>query len=374
MGNVLIQIFVRGFYKKYAKLFFIVFCLIASYFLFIQIAGVFLEHNRDFWTLFLALQFATEPLFILIFWIISFLFIALVYRFISSEIQTQKLEFLKYTFFVLDRKERIKSWLKIFSLINLPILIYGLFSLLIGYVLLGRLTGFWSILYILLLNFIMIYWIDFNRFKIKNHNRIAAFYSSINPKEYYWIFNLINQLKTNLTLFVGTKSVCIISIVVIVKYFGITIEGFTWNVLIFLSLIVALLNSILIYQDVVFEGRKMKFILTLPFSRLQKFFNSIPYFLILILPEGILTIYFFDFGKFLVVLISLMIFVLFIKSTIMAIGKQPLKVIKILSLFFFVSFILLLYKGQLIVVILSFGFSYFLYLRNYRLEKFDRIT
>lgn len=374
MGNVLIQIFVRGFYKKYAKLFFIVFCLIASYFLFIQIAGVFLEHNRDFWTLFLALQFATEPLFILIFWIISFLFISLVFRFISSEIQTQKLEFLKYTFFVLDRKERIKSWLRIFSLINLPILIYGLFSLLVGYVLLGKLTGFWSILYILLLNFIMIYWIDFNRFNIKNHNRIAAFYSSINPKEYYWIFNLINQLKTNLTLFVGTKVVCIISIVVIVKYFGIAVEGFTWNVLIFLSLIVALLNSILIYQDVVFEGSKMKFILTFPFSRPQKFFNSLPYYLILILPEGILTIYFFDFGKFLVILVSLLIFVLFIKSTIMAIGKQPLKVIKILSLFFFVSFILLLYKGQLIVVILSFGFSYFLYLRNYRLEKFDSIS
>lgn len=374
MGNVLIQIFVRGFYKKYAKLFFIVFCLIASYFLFIQIAGVFLEHNRDFWTLFLALQFATEPLFILIFWIISFLFISLVFRFISSEIQTQKLEFLKYTFFVLDRKERIKSWLRIFSLINLPILIYGLFSLLVGYVLLGKLTGFWSILYILLLNFIMIYWIDFNRFNIKNHNRIAAFYSSINPKEYYWIFNLINQLKTNLTLFVGTKVVCIISIVVIVKYFGIAVEGFTWNVLIFLSLIVALLNSILIYQDVVFEGSKMKFILTFPFSRPQKFFNSLPYYLILILPEGILTIYFFDFGKFLVVLVSLLIFVLFIKSAIMAIGKQPLKVIKILSLFFFVSFILLLYKGQLIVVILSFGFSYFLYLRNYRLEKFDSIS
>ena len=374
MGNVLIQIFVRGFYKKYAKLFFIVFCLIASYFLFIQIAGVFLEHNRDFWTLFLALQFATEPLFILIFWIISFLFITLVFRFISSEIQTQKLEFLKYTFFVLDRKERIKSWLRIFSLINLPILIYGLFSLLVGYVLLGKLTGFWSILYILLLNFIMIYWIDFNRFNIKNHNRIAAFYSSIDPKEYYWIFNLINQLKTNLTLFVGTKVVCIISIVVIVKYFGIAGEGFTWNVLIFLSLIVALLNSILIYQDVVFEGSKMKFILTFPFSRPQKFFNSLPYYLILILPEGILTIYFFDFGKFLVVLVSLLIFVLFIKSTIMAIGKQPLKVIKILSLFFFVSFILLLYKVQLIVVILSFGFSYFLYLRNYRLEKFDSIS
>lgn len=374
MGNVLIQIFVRGFYKKYAKLFFIVFCLIASYFLFIQIAGVFLEHNRDFWTLFLALQFATEPLFILIFWIISFLFISLVFRFISSEIQTQKLEFLKYTFFVLDRKERIKSWLRIFSLINLPILIYGLFSLLVGYVLLGKLTGFWSILYILLLNFIMIYWIDFNRFNIKNHNRIAAFYSSIDPKEYYWIFNLINQLKTNLTLFVGTKVVCIISIVVIVKYFGIAVEGFTWNVLIFLSLIVALLNSILIYQDVVFEGSKMKFILTFPFSRPQKFFNSLPYYLILILPEGILTIYFFDFGKFLVVLVSLLIFVLFIKSAIMAIGKQPLKVIKILSLFFFVSFILLLYKGQLIVVILSFGFSYFLYLRNYRLEKFDSIS
>ena len=374
MGNVLIQIFVRGFYKKYAKLFFIVFCLIASYFLFIQIAGVFLEHNRDFWTLFLALQFATEPLFILIFWIISFLFITLVFRFISSEIQTQKLEFLKYTFFVLDRKERIKSWLRIFSLINLPILIYGLFSLLVGYVLLGKLTGFWSILFILLLNFIMIYWIDFNRFNIKNHNRIAAFYSSINPKEYYWIFNLINQLKTNLTLFVGTKVVCIISIVVIVKYFGIAVEGFTWNVLIFLSLIVALLNSILIYQDVVFEGSKMKFILTFPFSRPQKFFNSFPYYIILILPEGILTIYFFDFGKFLVVLVSLLIFVLFIKSTIMAIGKQPLKVIKILSLFFFVSFILLLYKGQLIVVILSFGFSYFLYLRNYRLEKFDSIS
>ena len=374
MGNVLIQIFVRGFYKKYAKLFFIVFCLIASYFLFIQIAGVFLEHNRDFWSLFLALQFATEPLFILIFWIISFLFITLVFRFISSEIQTQKLEFLKYTFFVLDRKERIKSWLRIFSLINLPILIYGLFSLLVGYVLLGKLTGFWSILYILLLNFIMIYWIDFNRFNIKNHNRLAAFYSSIDPKEYYWIFNLINQLKTNLTLFVGTKVVCIISIVVIVKYFGIAVEGFTWNVLIFLSLIVALLNSILIYQDVVFEGSKMKFILTFPFSRPQKFFNSLPYYLILILPEGILTIYFFDFGKFLVVLVSLLIFVLFIKTTIMAIGKQPLKVIKILSLFFFVSFILLLYKGQLIVVILSFGFSYFLYLRNYRLEKFDSIS
>ncbi|SDK91991.1 Uncharacterised protein [Sphingobacterium mizutaii] len=374
MGNVLIQIFVRGFYKKYAKLFFIVFCLIASYFLFIQIAGVFLEHNRDFWTLFLALQFATEPLFILIFWIISFLFITLVFRFISSEIQTQKLEFLKYTFFVLDRKERIKSWLRIFSLINLPILIYGLFSLLVGYVLLGKLTGFWSILYILLLNFIMIYWIDFNRFNIKNHNRIAAFYSSINPKEYYWIFNLINQLKTNLTLFVGTKVVCIISIVVIVKYFGIAVEGFTWNVLIFLSLIVALLNSILIYQNVVFEGSKMKFILTFPFSRPQKFFNSFPYYIILILPEGILTIYFFDFGKFLVVLISLLIFILFIKSAMMAIGKQPLKVIKILSLFFFVSFILLLYKGQLIVVILSFGFSYFLYLRNYRLEKFDSIS
>ncbi len=374
MGNVLIQIFVRGFYKKYAKLFFIVFCLIASYFLFIQIAGVFLEHNRDFWTLFLALQFATEPLFILIFWIISLLFISLVFRFISSEIQTQKLEFLKYTFFVLDRKERIKSWLRIFSLINLPILIYGLFSLLVGYVLLGKLTGFWSILFILLLNFIMIYWIDFNRFNIKNHNRIAAFYSSINPKEYYWIFNLINQLKTNLTLFVGTKVVCIISIVVIVKYFGIAVEGFIWNVLIFLSLIVALLNSILIYQDVVFEGSKMKFILTFPFSRPQKFFNSFPYYIILILPEGILTIYFFDFGKFLVVLISLLIFILFIKSAIMAIGKQPLKVIKILSLFFFVSFILLLYKGQLIVVILSFGFSYFLYLRNYRLEKFDSIS
>lgn len=369
MNKFLTRVLVSEFYKKYTKLFFISFCLFASYFLFIQIAGVFLSHNRDFWTLFLPLKFATDPLFILFFWIIAFCYAILAFRFVNNEIKSKKLEFLKCTFFTIEKSKRLKSWLLLFSLIYLPILLFSLYSTIVGLVILKSLNGFWTLLFCLILLLFLVFLTDSRRFSSKeSFGKLGILIQNLNPKNNKWLLNLIHMYKSMAPIWIGSKILGIITIIIVANYFNTDGDNIAFKAIVFCSLSIALFSSILIYQDSVFEGTKMKFYLNFPMSKYQRFLKPFPFFLIMMIPEEVVSIIYFDGINFLVFLFSLLIFMLFIKTMVLSIGNRPMLILKVLFTFFFMAIILMLYDLSIVLLILTVIISYYLFSNNYQYE------
>ncbi len=369
MTKMLINIFVTDFYKKYAKLFFFSFCLFVSYFLFIQIAGVFLDHSRDFWTLFLSLQFATEPIFILIFWILAFLYILLSIRYLMTELVSRKLEFLRYTFFTKNIQRRYTAWLIVIALINFPILFYSLYSFTIAFVILGKFSGLWTILFVIFLCLLSVVSIDFSSRRPISERPISNIVLSLNIQRYFFAINLINLFKNKFHLIVAVKTLCFLAIFITSNYMEYESDEINFKILLFLSLTISSFTTVILYNDFLFEGSKLIFSLNFPLSRIERFLKCIPFFLVLMIPEEIFSITQFGLLRSIIITLTLLVFLLMIRSGILAIGNRPMLILKTLTVFYFISLLLLLYNLLYTVLVLSFLIALILFIRNYKFEK-----
>jgi len=366
---MLINIFVKGFYKKYAKLFFFSFCLFASYFLFIQIAGVYLSHTRDFWTLFISLQFATEPIFILLFGILSLWYMILSFSYLKKELNTKKLDFLKYTFFTNGTSSRYKTWLVIVALINLPVLFYSFYSFIIGFIVLNKFTGAYTVLYVIFLCLLSIVGLDFlGKKPISDKKFINNLVLSLNLNWFSTIINLANLFKNKLLAVIAVKAFCILTMIIIANYMEINTHELNFKILFFTALTIASFTTIILYNDFLFEGNRLMFSLNFPISKIGRFLKAIPFFLILMIPEEIVSFIQFDFIASIIFIITLLVFLLIIRSGIFAVGNRPMLILKILTIFYFITLLLLLYNLFYLILIISIMFALILFMKNYKFE------
>ena len=366
MEAIIIQVFAASFFKRYAKQFFIGFCLLFSYFILIQLAGVFLANTRDYWTLFLSMSIGTEPLFIGLFWIISILYFLFGMNHILKISKAEENTFLRFTFNCSDRKTRWKLLMIAFSIINSPILLYCIYSTTIAYIIRGNLFGIITFIFLLILIFIEVIYIDRTAFKPrKNSNPISLTLISIS----YSSIKLYNLLQNNLSLLIILKFFNLLALFVFAKLAGLDLGKLDLRSCAFLALMLATFSSILIYKDFLFEGNRMLFTLNFPYSRFSQYVRIIPYLMLLLVPEIIFLFYFYNFLFSIHTIIILIAFLLIIRSIIYGIGNNPMDIIKIISIYAFTALFFILYDLTIPFVVFSILISLVLFYKFYQFEK-----
>ena len=369
MIKSLVDIFAGSFYKKYAKQFFIGFCLLLSYFLFIQIAGVFLKNTRDYWSLFLSLSIGSEPLFIGLYWIFSISFMVFGKNHVCNQIRLPENDFLRFTLNCLSLRSRWSIWLIIISIINSPIILYCIYSTCISYLIQGNLTGLLSVSFLSLITIIEIYLIDnfaFSPKKTLTQKSIPKFFSfavSINSIKLY------NIIRNNLSVLLVVKFSGILVIYVFTNLTGLDLTGIDIKASALLAIILASFSSIILYKDYLFDGTKMIFSLNFPHSKLIRYMRNSPLYLILLIPELTLLWINLNFFSTLMIALILLALLLVIRSIIYCIGNHSMNVIKAVSIYFFIAFFFILYNYFIPFLFFSILISIPLFCKYYQCEN-----
>ena len=364
MPNSFLQIFSKGFYKKYTKSLLLFFTMVVSYCFYMQTAGVFLTESSDYWNLFVSIKVLTEPIFALFFCLIAFAYTGLGIRYIASEMAKEPNQFLYYTFRGMPKGLRWRTWMLTMFLIQLPLFVYILYSLAVGYDQVGAQYGFLIIIFLVTINCGASMYID--RLSRKHHRpakpKSMRQFSSI-PLN---LVLLMNHFHNNRIILMVTKILVLLT-VYLFMYSSINHDA---RLLALLALILACFNGGLLYQDFVLQSQRMAFTLNFPYKTFRRFMEPIPYYILLISPEIILVIAtsdnFFDFGLFAV---FYLVFLLLFRSVILSIGNLPLQVSKALMLCFFTGLLFILYQAMILWIVLSLLAAILLFYKFFRYGK-----
>lgn len=361
MQSSFLQIFSKGFYKKYTKSLLLFFTMVVSYCFYMQTAGVFLTESSDYWNMFVSIKVLTEPIFALSFCVIAFLYTGLGIRYITSEMTKESNQFLYYTFMGMPKGLRWKTWMLTMFLIQLPLLVYTIYSLVVGYYQVGIQYGFLIIIFLAVLNFGASTYID--RLS-KNYYRPAKSKSrrlfSLIPLN---LTLLINHLHNNRIILVLTK-ILVLMTVYCFMHSSINHDSRLAGLL---ALILACFNGAILYQDFLFQSQRMAFTLNFPYKMFKRFMEPIPYYILLISPEIILVIVASDhFLYFCLFTVFYLVFLLLFRSLILSIGNLPLQVSKAFMLCFFTGLLFILYQATIVLSALSLLVAILLFNKFFR--------
>ncbi|WP_437919731.1 hypothetical protein [Sphingobacterium sp. LRF_L2] len=366
MRSTFLQIFVKGFYKRYTKSFLLSFVMVSSYFLYMQTAGVFLTETADYWTMFVSIKLLTEPLFVLLFCLIAIFYACLAVRYVRIEIAKKSNQFLYYTFMGMPKGQRWKIWMITVLLIQLPLFIYVLYSLFVGYYYCTAPPyGLPILLFLTAVNVGTVICMDtLSRTHSSTRQSKKSLGTRFIPLN---LVLLINHCYNNKLVLIATK----ILVLVTVFLFKEPLADLDFRLTILLALILACFNSALLYQDFVFQSQRMAFMLNFPKTIFHRFIETSLYYSILISPEivyaTIASNFFLGVGVF---TLSYLIFLHFVKSLILSVGNRPLKISKAITLYFFVGLTLILYEATILLMILSLLVAVLLFYKYFQYSKF----
>ncbi|MVZ67021.1 hypothetical protein GQF61_14260 [Sphingobacterium sp. DK4209] len=370
MLRTLALVFGKTFYKKYAKLFIICFCLIFSYFFFMQIAGVFLFNSRDFWSLFLSIQVAMDPIFMLGFVVFATLYALFALNFMREELRTAKNQFLKHSFFILTKGKRWKRLAIVFLVINLPILLYSIYAAFVASILYHDFKGWLVAIYSISIAIISM--LVFDRFAFRyslNENISTRLAWMIRPNWPMFTINLLALGRGSSGLILIVKSIGILLLLVAFRLSHLNPEEFDTRFISFLALSLASVNAMLVYRDFLFQRSKMRFVLNFPLSVSQRYWAAVPFLCILLIPEFIFSSINLPIVSCLFFILASLIFILAIRTLISNIGNKPLMVLKVCGVCYFIGLILVLYNFSFFLMLFAFLYSFLFFRRCYRYEQ-----
>ncbi|MGH2624001.1 MAG: hypothetical protein ACRDE7_10065, partial [Sphingobacterium sp.] len=309
-------------------------------------------------------------IFIGLFWLFSLFYALFFSKYIRNQLREEKNEFLQYTLNGIPARSRISFWIIVTLVGFIPLLLYACYSLSIGLYIAKNYGGLLTVLFVMGLVAITVVYTDNLRLTTSKENTDLSFtYAHQFNHSRLNLFNLFNHLNYNLPTFIVTKLVCLLTIYILINLFDLEESANNIRYLIFITMTIASINSALLYQDFIFEGKKLLFMLNFPYRKIQRFIFILPHYLLLILPEFIYLAVSLKFHLSIIAICSCMIFLLWIRSLILLVGNTPLSVIKSISAYYFVIFIFILYGFHFFALLCTLIASFLLFSRYYSYEK-----
>jgi len=287
LTNVLIKIFVRGFYRQHAGSLLFFFVGIFSYCFFIQVLNQ--THlnpaDRIIQNLLFVLTLLNSPPLVILVLLVWIGFTIKSYRYILGELEFPVNQFLFFSSTALERLKVFSSWLVVQSLISLPILIFAFFALVVGVIYRQYLTPFLILAFVLILNVSAAGFLTRRLFKIERFQ--YSVFSKIarhKRKPFYTLFLFHALDKLPLTLFI-TKAFSV-GLIVGVSYLLSNINNnFTVAGLVGLSISIA--HTFLLFESLRFEIESIPFVRNFPWTKSKIYLNWSATIGLLILPECI---------------------------------------------------------------------------------------
>lgn len=368
LTNVLLKIFVTGFFRAHSGMLIFLFGTLISYCFFINTLGHIPIWAFAEWNLAITLSLVTNPFILLVFFFICLGYSAKSVQYIATQLSLKQHEFLYYSCSSLTKFNQYKSWFNVQLNIFLPLWVYALFATIIGvsygyYIIpslillfLFTLTAIDAFIYLRIINstlnvntpslllrlttkwhkpFFLLY-----TFHVFNNNKLAYLVTKISS----WIFMI-----GIVTLFSDLKHDPIIPTIII--------------------LFIITIHCVLIYNEYHFNETALYFSHNLPISKKMLFVGFSTNYLILMLPELlwlitkyqlIVTAGVFCFGLSLLLLY---------RSLPYFLGFDIKKFIVCVFLLFNVFFIAILYHYVWYLIAINLITGYTLFIKSYLNES-----
>ena len=366
LSKVLVKIFAKGFYKVHAGLLLFLFVTIILYCFYIEVLNQ-THLSPDEIILFnlsFVLSLISSPVlgvFVAIVWLG---FTVKSWNYISTQILIPENQFLFYSSNAIKKSEQFRSWLLVQLIISLPIIIYGLFALVVGIVFDYYLIPIIILTYAFLLACIsaLVYMKTTNSLLNAYQKAFYLKFTTNWRKPFFslFIYHSLNNLQVTLAI---TK---LLSFVMIIggTFFLADVQN-DLRVTGLITLEIVLSNCMLLYQSYHFETTQLIFSRNFPYSRGKIFLNQILNYLLITFPENIwLIVNFHPFESSALILFNLGTG-MFFRSMLYLIKPDIKKYIYRVFYLFLLFFLLIMFNLIWILIPVNLLLSFFIFYKQY---------
>jgi hypothetical protein len=370
LTTVLIKIFVKGFYRVHSGIFIFLLVTVLMYFFFIEVLNqTHLPPDQIIlYNLMLVLTLLSSPVMVTLVFIVWLGFTVKSWNYITGQMLIPSNQFLFYSSTSFNKVDQFKSWFIAQLTLSLPLICYGLFSLVIGIIFDYYIIPVIILLYILLLSAVsaMVYVRHANRLININGKSVLSLIVGNWSKPFFslFLYHVFDRLKITLIV---TK---LLSYGIIVgSFYLLTDVNDNLGVAAITVLGIITAHAILIYQSYRFEESYLSFSRNFPYSRIKIYSSWTVTYLLLTLPENIWILSAFDFEiGFALVIFNLgtgMLFRNLLYIVTLDIKKFIYRVFFVFNLFFMI----ILLKLFWLLVPLNVLISVIMFDRNYYRPK-----
>ncbi|MEQ9442631.1 MAG: hypothetical protein RIG62_26560 [Cyclobacteriaceae bacterium] len=363
---VLIKTLGRGFYRAHSGLLLSLFVTFVIYCLFINVLNE--THipadQRIYYNLIFVLAFVSSPLVSLLVFALWLVYTIKCWSHILEALSAPEHLFLFYSSTSLRKFSQLRSWGMLQLYISLPIVGYGLFSVVIGLVFHHNILPLFILIYLCLLTLLsaIIYGWAVNR-RMDQHGQswlLRLMRAWRKPFFSLFLYHIIDQLKLSCII---TK---VVSLIIILggrylfaeQHQDMRLAGF-------LVLGVSVAHSVLIYEYHRFEHLYMRFARNLPYGRLRLFFYSIGLYSLLLLPEIIWLLATHHLATAMVLGGFMLSFTLLFHSLLYAMALHIRKYLRVVFSLFILTFLMIMYHLLWLLTPVCFLAAVVLFYRNY---------
>jgi hypothetical protein len=364
LTNLLVKIFVAGFYRAHSGMLFFLFGTIISYCFFINTLGSVPLWAFAKWNLAITLALVSDP-----FVLLGFVLVCLVYavkslQYNTGQLTLKKNEFLYYSSSSVDKVQQFRSWVVVQFNIFLPLWVYGLFAAIIGIYYGHYLLPACIFTYLLVLTCAttLIYLRVVNR--LTDVNKVSRFMWLIKgwnkPFFLLYTFHVFNELKL---AYMITKIVSLIFISGMVSLFSDQRDGTIIPAILMLVLVTT--HSILIFNDYRFTETSLYFSHNFPYSKIELFMGFSTNYLILLLPELLWFIWSYSLITAVGIICMGLSYLLLFRSLLYWFGLDIKIFLFSVFVLFNIFFILILYNATWYLAPTNLLVAYLIFSENY---------
>ncbi|AOM78217.1 hypothetical protein [Pedobacter steynii] len=364
LTQLLIKTFSRGFFRVHSGMLLFLFVAVFSYCFFILTAGTITPEKALVFNIIFLLSFASAPIMMILVFTVWLIYTIKSWQYITTQLQADQHQFLFYSSTALSRTKQFKSWFMAQLFISIPLMVYGLFTIIAGIIYGHYLIPALIIIYLLILNAgsALIYLQLMNRMMRKEDSVILNKLTNTwkKPFSILFLYDIIHRKKLTYLI---TKVLCwaILSGVLLVfadvkndlRTAGIAILGVT------------IAHTFLIYQGQRFEQTYLIFSKNLPYSRNRLYVQLVLLYFLLLLPEG--TWLFIRFGPATAAgLFMLMLSVtLLFRSLLHWLGLQMNRYLPLVFGLFILFFWIIMFQWIWFLIPVNLLLSYVIFFRSY---------
>jgi hypothetical protein len=366
LTKVLAKIFVRGFYRVHGGMLLFLFVTLITYWFFINVLNEthLTPDERILQNLLLVLTLLSSPVMVVIVFVAWLFFTIKSWDYIISQLALPSNQFLFYSSNAFDKISQLKSWFVIQLLISLPILAYGIFSLVIGVIYDYHAVPILIFLYVMLLALIsaFVYVRTTNKLIRANKTSILSRISLGWRKPFFslFLYHIGDQLKVAL-VFAKFLSYGIIA----GGSYLLQNESNRTQTSEIITLGIVIAHAVIIFQSHRFENFYLSFSRNFPFKRIRTYSSWAFTYLLLTLPENIWLLSTFEPNRGIMMVLFNVSAALLFRNLLYAIIPDMKKYLYRVFYLFLFFFLAILFKVLWIFVLINFLVSFTLHYRHY---------
>jgi hypothetical protein len=370
LTKVLIKIFVKGFYRVHSGLLLFFFVTIITCGFFVEVLNQthFSPDEVIEFNLLIVLTLISSPVVLVLTFVGWIIYAIKSWNYAAAQLLIPSNQFLFYSSTSINKLDQFKSWFIVQFIIFLPIVVYGLFSFVIG-IIFGYYTApIIILLFILLLStisaFVHVRQVN-NPINVNSKSIFSRLVSGWDkPFFSLFLYHAFDRLKITLII---TKFIS----------YGIIVGGFyllanvndELRVASIITLGIVMTHSILLYQSYRFENSYLSFVRNFPFSKTKICSEWALMYLLLTLPENIWLLARLDVGIGVALVLFNVSTGMLIRSLLYFLGLDMRKYLYWVFYLLSLLFVAILLKLIWLLVLVNLVASFIIFNRNYYQQR-----